>query len=335
MKKKYTAAVLGCGRIGFLWEFEGGRARPATHIAAFLKNPRIKLVGGVEVNAELRKMVTKHHPRVPVFADAKSLFRHVVPDIVSVASPDELHLPLVRQAAEAGVRLIICEKPIAPTVAEAEEIVRICKEKNVILLINHMRRFDPVLARLRVKIKEGLFGRIQQARCLYVNGLLNNGTHTIDLLRWYFGEVAWVMGFKNSDAVFTHKNDYNVDGIVSFKNGLRATLQSLNAKDYYLFEQEYYGTKGAIFARNLGLEISLASVKKKSVENSLPLLDFKAAKRFGNKKRSYFRSMAEHAVLCLDGKAKPASTGEDGLMDLKVLIALRKSAERHGEKILL
>jgi predicted dehydrogenase len=203
------------------------------------------------------------------------------------------------------------------------------------LLVNHMRRFDPALRKLGQDIRSGKFGSIQQVRCLYVNGLMNNGTHTVDLLRWYFGEVASVQGWKNGRAAFSHRDDVNVDGILTFKSGLRAHLQSLNVDDYYLFEQEYYGTKAAVFLRDLSLTATIVPATKLGSITGLPELNRARAKTEGKKSRSYFREMARHAVACLDRRARPESTGEDARKALRILLALRKSAETRGSSVRL
>lgn len=332
--KQYTAAVIGCGRIGFSWEFERGRAKPATHIGAFLENPRIKLIGAAEIHPGRRRRAAKFLRRIPVYRDAAELFKNSRPDIVAVATPDETHEKLSVLAAQRGAKLVICEKPLAADMETARAIVGAAQRAGVILLVNHMRRFDPTLTKLRQAIRNGVFGRIQKVNTLYVNGLLNNGTHAVDLLRWYLGEVNQVSGWFNPGTSFTHRGDSNIDGFLDFNGGARVALQSLEARNYYLFEQEFYGTKAAILIRNLGLDIHIIPTTPQSRLGSFYQLDYKNIRRFKREsRRSFFASMTNHAVQCLDGKVKPVSTGEDGLKALGVLLALRRSASAGGKMI--
>jgi len=324
--KKYTAAVLGCGKIGLLWEFLPKRPKPATHIGAFLKHSRIELLAAAEPNSEHRAVAQKFLKKIPVYQTAEELFQNHRPEIIALATPDELHLRGVELAVKNGVKLIICEKPIATNLVDGQRIIDLCEKSGVILLINHMRRFDKLLAQVVADLRGEKYGKIQQIRCLYPNGLLNNGTHAIDFIRWAVGEAEKVFGWKNNYPSFTHRGDYNVDGILEMQNGGRAVFQSVNKEDYSVFEIEFYGTKGAVLVRNLGFTIDILPVQKSFLFAGLSELNFEKTKR-STKYRSFFAGMADHAVACLDGKIKPISRGEDGLMDLRVLLALRRSAE--------
>jgi predicted dehydrogenase len=65
-------------------------------------------------------------------------------DIVTVATSDHARAALVVDAAEAGVKRIFCEKPLARTVEDADPIVSACERHNVILSIDHTRRWTPI-----------------------------------------------------------------------------------------------------------------------------------------------------------------------------------------------
>lgn len=333
--KKYTAAVIGCGRVGVQMEGDPGKPKPATHTGAFIKSSRIKLVGAAEVDLTTRRRAQKFMPGMPIFSNADELLKKTKPDIVAIATPDKTHWPMVRVAAKYNPKLIIDEKPIADNISDAKKIISLCKKKGIVLLINYMRRFDPVLHKLGEKIRGGELGKIQQARCLYVNGLRNSGSHAIDLLRWYLGEVKWVQGWKNPYAAFSHKGDGNVDAILMMKNGTRVILQSLNIKNYSIFEIEFYGTRKATMIRNMGFTIDVVPLRKSHHYTGFQELDIAKIKRHTDEKRSFFSAMAKHAVACLDGREKPASTGYDALRALEIIDAIRKSATRGGSQITL
>lgn len=326
--KKYTAALIGCGRIGFSWDFEKGRNKPAAHIGAVSENAHIRLVGAADTDIKQLHAVRTRYARIPLFKSGKELIKKTRPDMVIIATPDEHHIQDIELAASYGVRLILCEKPLATNLRDAMRGIRIAKKKGSMLIINHMRRFDPTLIALQQKIKRGIIGDIMLARALYVNGLLNNGTHTVDLLRWYMGDIAWVQGIENRHALFSHKNDYNADAMIGFRSGARGVIQSLDARQYYLFEQEFYGTKGMLSLKNLSLNIEKTPVQGQRLVHQKVI-------HFGDGNRSFFRSMMRHAVRCLDGVDVPRSTGEDGYRALQVLLAIRASIEAKGKKILI
>lgn len=331
---RYKAAVIGGGRIGIFAELDSIKSKPATHAGAFLKHAKTELVGLAEIDSEKRSKIKKLFPEIPLFDDAGELLEKTKPIIVSIATPDETHWSMVNLAVKYGARLIICEKPIATVLGDARKIINTCKRSDVILLVNHVRRFDPLLREFQEKMRAGEFGKIHQIRCLYVNGLLNSGTHAIDLIRWFVGEVVSVQGRYNKQFAFTHQGDHNVDGFLDLKNGSRVVLQSFEKNDYYIWNIEFYGSKGALFVHDLGFHLQAVPVLRGKVTAKFNELALGAAKNFG-RIRSFFAPMADHAVACLDERIKPVSGGEDGLAALRVLLALRQSAEAGGKKVIV
>ena len=69
---------------------------------------------------------------------------------------------------------------------------------------------------------------MQQASFYYTAGIANSGSHMFDLMRYFFGDVSWVQAHYKND-----KGDPNIDGIVKFRNGLIATVQSLEDEYYF------------------------------------------------------------------------------------------------------
>lgn len=321
--------MIGCGRIGaevFNYRKEMG---PATHAGAYQGHPRIKLVGLVDTNQKKLNLASKYFPGISLFASAEEMFRNIKPDIVSVATHSDSHLPLVKLAAKFGTRAIVCEKPIAGSLKEAKEMIKICRENKSLLFINHQRRFDPLVREWRGRVKNGLIGDILQSNSFYCNGLFNNGTHIIDLLRFFLGEVDWLRAVTNEKTSW-NKNDKNVDALIRFKNGARVVLQSL-PKNYDFLDQYFYGSRGRIVIKDLNCQIEHRKLIKSQYYQGYYQLFQKP--RFYGKIRSFMLSMADHIVNCLDGKEKPVSRGEDGLAALKILFALRKSAENKGQLI--
>lgn len=327
--KKYKAAVIGCGRIGAEEDLYNQKAQPATHAAVYREHPKIELAGLADVNPKKLKKAGRYFPGAPLFLSAEEMFRKIKPDIVSIATQPDSHPELVRLAAKYKTKAILCEKPIAHSLREAKEMIKSCRKNNSLLFINHQRHFDPLLKKWSNKIREGLIGDIFQANAYYYNGLFNNGTHIIDLLRLFLGEVNWVRGFTNEKTSWK-KRDKNVDALVVFKNGARVFLQSLT-KNYGFFDFYFYGLKGSFAIKKLGQEIEYRKlIENKYVKNYYQLSDFFIKK---GRPRNFFKEAVSHIVACLDGKEKPISTGDDGLAALKILLALRKSAEDNGKLI--
>jgi len=116
-------------------------------------------------------------------------------DIVSISTWPHLHAEMVIAAAEAGVRAVHCEKPMAPTWGEAQRMVQVCEEHGAQLTFNHQRRFDSEYRKAKELLKVGRIGNLQRMEggC---PDLFDWGTHWFDMLFFYNDETPaeWVIG---------------------------------------------------------------------------------------------------------------------------------------------
>ncbi|MDP3729224.1 MAG: Gfo/Idh/MocA family oxidoreductase, partial [bacterium] len=253
------------------------------------------------------------------------------PDIVSVATHTDTHVPLTELCMRSGVRAIMCEKPLAEKSKEGEVLLRLQKKyPKSLIFVNHMRRFDPLLKNAAQKVREGFIGEVLQATAYYTKGIRNNGTHAIDLLRYFCGDVAWVYAIPAVDT-FHRPGDTNIDAILKFKSGTTVALQLLGNRDYDIFDLHLYGRKGALTITREGFELLWGRV--------MPSRDYQGFNELQRlpkvgEKRTFFAPMAEHIVRCLDGAERPVSTVADGVAALRVIEALLKSAQT-SQKIIL
>lgn len=311
------------------------RPKPSTHAAAYHMHPQIELVALVDPDEAKRKEAKRLYPNARFYNDAKEMLEKENPDVISIAAFHSVHKPMVLLAAAHKVPVILCEKPLADTIEEGREMIEACKKSGSKLIVNHIRRFDPFLQEWAQKVKEGIIGEIQQARSLYAIGLFHMGTHLIDLIRLYLGEVEWVAAWENRRAHTAVPGDWCVDGILGMRSGVRVAIQSLNVKDFSTLELRIIGTKGEIFVRDLGRVVEHTPISESREYGGFHELHVSERKQYEAKNQIFFAGMANHIVDVLDGKADPASTGEDALAALNILTALRKSGEQDGKKIAL
>lgn len=310
--KKYKAVVIGCGKIGAEEWLYKNNIRPATHAAAYFGSPKVKLAGLCDISPQKLKKAGKFFPGVPLYYSTGKMLEEIRPDIVSVATHADTHYKFVKMAADFGAKAIVCEKPMTYSTPEAESMIKICNQKKCLLFVNHSRHFDGLFGKWQKNLQNGVLGKVLQANCIYHNGLFNNGTHTIDILRWFLGEAKEVSGLYNF-LTSNPKKDKNVDAIIIFKNGARAFLQSLPEKSKAT-EWFFYGEKGSLFFKKLGMELVYGNTKT-------------------GKPRSLMAQMASHVVYCLEKKENPKSTGQDGLEVLKIMGSIEKSAKNNGKFI--
>jgi len=182
----HTAAVIGCGKAmpgkeGFAIGHAHGRGYAA--------------VGGVDLCAvdpdEANRQAFAEAFAVPperCFKSTAELYARRIPDVVSICTWPHLHAEQTREAAEAGVRGILCEKPMALDPEEAEAMHRVCRNQNVKLAIAHQRVYDGTSVKLKALLKEGVIGRGWCAEMRVGGGwdMLSWSVHWMDLANWLY-----------------------------------------------------------------------------------------------------------------------------------------------------
>lgn len=325
----YRVALIGCGNIGAGVERYAAPIQPWAHASVVASNPRTELVALVDADRAKLEKAKRNFPGVPVFEDASDMFSSARPDVVIIATPTASHKSLTIMAAQAGVKAIVCEKPIAETPEDAEEMIRVCREANIPLFINHVRRFDPLIREAKSHLSE--IGEVLQSDARYTRGIHNNGTHTIDLLRFFLGDVQAVSGVQNERTqTLSHlSGDMNVDGFLYFSSGARASIQSFDGDDYSIFDFDWYGRKGLLSLRHFGFRVEHIGIKDCSAFVGHKEIHDEAREVKGGV-RSFMVSMLQHVVDCMDGNDSPVSSGEDGLAALRVILALEESVRQNG-----
>ncbi len=326
-KKKFKAAVIGCGRIGAEERKCDPRIKPITHASVWSGNPNTELVALVDIDEKKLRGASRHFSAARLYLDAREMFAQEKPDIVSVATPSNLHRPFVIMAAEAGVKAILCEKPIALSIAAAEEMIKICRERKVLLFVNHQRHFDPILAKWAARVRKGLLGDLLQGQADYYNGLMNSGTHLIDLIISFVGILPETVSARWNDRTTKDPEDRNADGFLKFPGGLMIAFQSVTP-NYGLFGLRLIGDQGALEVTHIGFTVEYRKKIKNQVFDGFFQLSDKLIRE--GKLRSLYRAVGTHVVSCLKGKIKPRGTGVDALRVLKILMSIKQSADRRG-----
>ena len=201
-----------------------------SHIPAYLMNPHVRIVGVADPDATKLEEVKKlgiHE----VFSDYTQLLEKGL-DAVSICVPTRFHSRITIDAASKGVH-VLCEKPIALTLAEADEMIRACEKKNVKLMIGFNYRFIRTHQEARKMMRDGRIGKPhfihgqfasmgpyksleRMKNTFYFDPesgggvLFDSGSHLFDLLRWYFGEIEAVHA-----SVSTYMEGVAVDDVAS------------------------------------------------------------------------------------------------------------------------
>lgn len=323
---KIGVCVVGAGRAGMI------------HAANFVKNvPGAALVAVADPVEEVAKASANELGIDTYYLSHEQALENPAIDAYVVVSPTKYHVDIVKAIA-AEKKHILCEKPMAMTVEECDEMIRAAKENDIKLQIGFMRRFDDSFRHAKATIEAGEIGDVVMVRSntrgpsiprpwMYdirkSNGpLAEVNSHDIDTMRWFTGsefKSLYAIGgnYRCPDAREEFPDFYdNVVMTASFESGAQGMLDGAQGVGYaYDAKVEILGTKGCIYLGNLrGDNVLVCSSATRS--GTYPLIEswrglFKDAYR--NEDISF--------INCILNDTEPEVTGHDGKMAVKVVNA--------------
>ena len=246
----------------------GGIAARRTIPEGIIPARNSDLVALMDIDRGVAASVAAKHGVSRVYDREEDILNDPDVDAVYVATPVYLHGRHVEAAAQRG-KHILCEKPLAATIAESMRLSAICRDAGVKLGIGLMMRYHGAHQRIKVLLEQEALGQVVSARaqltCWYppIEGawrqrwdrsgggaLMDLGVHCVDLLCWFLGEVRQVCGLVDS---LTH--DYEVEDsatlLLQFESGAHATVEAFFniPDDGAVNALELYGTKGCVLAQ--------------------------------------------------------------------------------------
>jgi len=323
-----TFAIVGCGRIA---------QRHAEHIANVGRLGAVCDILPSRAEDLARKYDCPAYARIEDLLNAASGI-----DVVSVCTPNGLHADHSIRALRNG-RHVVCEKPMALTVADCQEMIRAAHEADRTLFIVKQNRFNPPIVALKKAVDDGWLGRIVnvQLNCFWNRTneyyqtsdwkgrlALDGGTlftqfsHFIDLLLWLAGDVAHLQALT---ANLLH------DGIIEFEDtgviALEFASGALGTINYTVNSHKknmegsitIFGEKGTVKVGGQYLNV----LEYQSIEgHEIPhLAECRPANEYG----FYQGSMSNHdkvfenVVEVLRGRANIATTAAEGLKTVELI----------------
>lgn len=182
----YRAGLIGCGGVS------------RSHSKGLRAAKNVELVALADVYAPNLQTAGEAYGIDRRYLDYREMLARERLDLVAVCTQAPQHAPIVIAAAEYGVRGVLCEKPIALTLEEADAMLAACARSGTRLAINHQTRMIPSTAAAERLVREGAIGEVRVARMLDKgarpagNSLMELVTHIFDLLRLYAGNPAWI-----------------------------------------------------------------------------------------------------------------------------------------------
>ena len=245
--------IVGCGNIAGGFDHDrAGTATPFSHAGAYARHGGFVMTACVEPDRSKRETFMRRWSVAHGFDtmdQAAAAGFHV--DVISVCSPTPSHHQDVLAAVRMGPRLVFCEKPLTTSAAQTSELIDRCAEAGVLLAVNYTRRWDPDVARLADELRTGVWGAIRSVAATYNQGVLNNGSHMIDLLHLLLGRLD--LRHAEPPVHDMLDDDPSIPAVLSAAGGVTVHLCCGNASDYSLFELQLVTEKGVIAMEDGGL----------------------------------------------------------------------------------
>lgn len=341
----YRAALVGLGRIadGIDDEFVGwGQLLPLSHMGAFADVPEVEVVGGADPDPDARAAfaarwgIDGRH----LHASIEDLLVEEQPDIVSVCTTATPRRAIVREIVDAvqdgrtGVRAIWAEKPLAVTLADADEMVSACADAGILLVVNTQRGSDASFQLARALIDAGELGEIVHLAGVAQGNLSHNAVHMLASMCHLAGgpdpsgrRIVWVVGEVESDEKAAGDEDFLANAYLAFDNGARGWIrcEPMGSTTTHL---EVRGRKGALRILDYDGAYQMEIVRDEaSVAGARPTA---VRHPFPRPQRLWSGSVGvvRDIVRCLDQGTSARAPGDLGRHLLEVAVAIRESHRR-------
>jgi predicted dehydrogenase len=200
-------AALRVGMIG------AGRWTAEAHLPGFRACDGVRLEAIADVDRARAAAVAARFGIARVYESAETMLAAAPLDLVAIATPDDAHAADAAAALARGLH-VLCEKPLATTVADAARLTRLAAAAGVVTRVGFAMRFAPAMRQMRDTIAAGAIGELQLLQAFQQNGqffdpatpfhwkmdrartgggaIVEYGIHTLDLARWLVGEARAV-----------------------------------------------------------------------------------------------------------------------------------------------
>ena len=305
--KKIGVAVIGVG----FW----GR----NHARVYMEIPEAELIGVCDIDAKRAKETAEKYG-VEAYTDSKKLLKRSDVDAVSICTWTTTHAKETIRALKAGKNVLV-EKPIASTVREAKQIVKMAENERLILMTGFIERFNPGVERVIKTIEEGSIGDVVSAtsrrvsewpeRVGDVGVVKDSAIHDVDMMRYIFDEDPKTVFAKTGKLRHKRFEDY-AQIMLTFSHGKTAFIEANWLTPYKVRKLIITGSKGIVTLDYLSQEIVIETEEKTFIPRY--------------KWEEPLKRELEHFVECVRKNKQPLASGLDGLKALIICEAVLKSA---------
>lgn len=323
---KTSVAVIGIGEFG------------ENHVKVLMEMPQVDLITICDHSIEKVERTSKKYGGINYTTNALDIFEDSKIEAVIIATSEKSHYELAKQALHTRKHILV-EKPLTIDTEEANKLVKLAEEKNLILLPGHILRYDASYSTIKQRLCDGQLGTIYSitakrnvpserfALHSRTHPVFMALAHDIDIVLWYVqSKVKRVFAMEKK----TSSEYENADiffGIVEFENGIIANFETQwvlpNHLNQYLdVSLEMMTSKGKVSMKYPGNNLSLA------INNEVETPDVTLWPEIFGTTTGVLRNELNYFISCVETNCKPESvTGKEAVQGIELAQMLIHSAK--------
>jgi predicted dehydrogenase len=318
-----SVLLIGLGNVAVGYDDpDAASAKFLSHARAFSRHPAFRLAGGVDPDADCRLRFEAGYG-LPTYTDIDTATRELSPDIVVVATPTALHLQAVMAVLAAGrPRAMLCEKPLAYNLKDAQQIIDACARQDCSLFVNFFRQSEPGVAEIRARLADGRIGVPLKGVAWYSKGMFNSGVHFLSLLQNLMGEVKDVRLIDTGR--MWHGTDPEPDVDIAFASG-RVVFLASREEDFFHNAVELIAPNGRLRYEAGGARIVWQGVEEDARFKGYTLLS-EAVENIDTDFDRIQWYVVDQLAAAMEGKLAQLCSGTEALRTQEVLAIIKEKS---------
>jgi predicted dehydrogenase len=337
--KEIKVGVIGCGYWG------------PNLIRNFNENDHTDIRYACDIDPKSLQKIKLRYPSVLTTSDCRDLLRDKNLKLIAVATPVHTHYKIGYEVLSAGKHLLI-EKPLAAGVRDAEKLVNIARQKNLMVFVDHTFLFTGAVRKIKDLISTGALGDLYYFDSVRVNlGLFQSDVNVVWDLASHDVSIMDYLISAQPKSVIAIGTSHTVSGIediahvtVRFDGGLMAHFHVNwmspvkirriiigGSKRMIVFDDLDPAEKIKIYDKG----ILFGKADKKIIYQNI--IQYRIGDMYAPKidQTEALKVLVDHLVDCIRKKKNPVTDGEAGLRVVRILEAADKSIKKGGVKIVL
>lgn len=320
--------IFGLGRIGAFYP-SSSQSVYRNHLDIILNKDEFVLNGLIDNDKKKISSLKKMNPILSddVFYSSLSQIYEKEVDLLVISTPTKLRLAHLNLAIKIKPKVILVEKPLAPNIKDALSILKTCKKKRKNIFFNFTRRYSKGFQEIRQKL-----GKRKPKLILfrYNKGLINYGSHFIDFLTDWYGEIDFVRAINEELGIH---QDKSMSFYCRMKNNIDVMAQMIEGVNYDQFEIDLFFKEMVVSMKNGGKEKYISESKESMYYNGYTHL--KKPKIFCNQDlignlEPLYQRLSDYI---LNKRKTDLCDLSEAFYNMKVIDALKKSYSNNSIRV--